>query len=51
VTNDVPAQIEERLGQKFSSVGQAVGEAGKGLEIIVFVLSLFLTGALQQLLN
>jgi hypothetical protein len=51
VTKDCPSQIDEKLGKKIALVGNAIGETGKGLEIGMFVLSLFFAGALQQLLN
>ncbi len=51
MTKDCPSQIDEKLGKKIALVGNAIGETGKGLEIGMFVLSLFFAGALQQLLN
>jgi len=51
VTNEVPAQIGQKLGQSFELVGKAVGETGKSLLIGMFVLNLFMAGSLQTLLN
>jgi hypothetical protein len=51
VTNDVPAQIGEKMGQSFEFVGKAVGETGKSLLVGTFLLNLFMAGSLQTLLN